>query len=628
MRLKPHLLSHIVSTIIIISVFLAFYLPATDSRFLLDDYSTLTGLTKIDEFGIINYVLGGFTGPTGRPISLFTFAIQADAWPDNPAAFKTVNLAIHVSNAFLLLLITLKLSSYSVLNKKEKVIFSYIVFLLWLLHPLHQSTVFYATQRMTELAAFFTLLTVYFYLVFRPKLSNRYSVKILIIISIGVLSGTCLSILSKENGILTLVYIYIIEITVFSHLKNTVMTRNWLNILLLTPVVILILYFIFTYDETLQGYQYRSYDIQDRLVTQLSVIFDYLRMVLLPHYSDFTFYHDDYRVIKDISVAPFILIKFVLLGCIILFSIIYRRKLPFICFGLLWFFCGHALESSHLNLEMFFEHRNYLPSYGLIVFFVWSVFQLYKYFNIKLIVVSLLLIFIINIFTVSVLHIRLWQDPYRQVTEWVRLNPDSISATSDLAFVYTFMGNYTKAQSTYEHISLLTPESVYTDIQQIKMLNCYQNEETGEEMWLDIIEKSKSAISYKLREVASLDSLVALTVEGKCNNLDLDAFSLFINTLIKNPSFASNRSHLYEFMATIELYKGNIYESLNNIRNAITMWDKPSYRIYEIRLLLMLDDKDAASERISAFKNKYYSNIPYKIRYKKILNALENRINS
>jgi len=58
------------------------------------------------------------------------------------------------------------------------------------------------------------------------------------------------------------------------------------------------------------------------------------------------------------------------------------------------------------------------------------------------------------------------------------------------------------------------------------------------------------------------------------------------------------------------------------------MWDKPSYRIYEIRLLLMLDDKDAASERISAFKNKYYSNIPYKIRYKKILNALENRINS
>jgi hypothetical protein len=230
MRLKPHLLPHVISTIIIISVFLAFYLPATESRFLLDDYSTLTGLTEIDESGIANYVLGGFTGPTGRPISLLSFAIQADAWPDNPAAFKILNLAIHVANAFLLLLITLKLSSYSNFGKKEKTIFSYIVFLLWLFHPLHHSAIFYATQRMTELAAFFTLLTVYFYLNFRPKLADRKSVKLLFVISIGVLSGTCLSILSKENGILTLVYIYIIEITVFAHLKNTKMIRYWLNV--------------------------------------------------------------------------------------------------------------------------------------------------------------------------------------------------------------------------------------------------------------------------------------------------------------------------------------------------------------------------------------------------------------
>jgi len=481
---------------------------------------------------------------------------------------------------------------------------------------------------MTELAAFFTLLTVYFYLNFRPKLPDRDSVKMLIIISIGVLSGTCLSILSKENGILTLVYIYIIEITVFSHLKNTKMTRNWLNMLLLTPVIILVLYFIFTYDRTLQGYEYRSYGVQDRLVTQVSVIFDYLRMVLLPNYSDFTFYHDDYRVIKDISAAPFILIKIVLLACVILFSIIYRRKIPFICFGLLWFFCGHAMESSHLNLEMFFEHRNYLPSYGLIVFFVWSIFYLYKYFNIKLIVSSLLLVFIINISTVSILHIKLWQDPYRQVTEWVRLNPDSINAMTDSASIYTFLGNYTKAQSVYEQLSILTPDSVSTDIQQIKLLNCYENTEMNNGQWQEIIETSESAISFKLREVASLDSLVSLIIEYKCKNIDLDALLLFINTLINNASFSPHRPYLYEFMATIELYKDDIYGSLNNIRNALMLWDKPSYRIYEIRLLLMLDDKDTASERIRAFKNKYYSNISYKLRYKIILNKLESQINS
>ncbi len=626
MTLERYNLFHFVCFFSVIILLLILYLPATESRFLLDDFSTLTGLTEIDEFGIINYVLGGFTGPGGRPISLLTFAIQADAWPEDPAAFKIVNLAIHLSNAFLLLLITFKLFSYSDFNKKEKIILSYIIVLLWLFHPLHHSTIFYATQRMTELAAFFTLLTVYFYLNFRPKLPDSNSIKILILISIGVLSGTCLSILSKENGILTVVYIYIIEITVLSHLKNTKMVRNWLNVLLLTPVVILILYFIFIYDKTLQGYQYRSYDMQDRLVTQVNVIFDYLRMVLLPKYSDFTFYHDDYRVIKKISTAPFVVIKVVSLVCIIMLSIIYRRKSPFICFGMLWFFCGHALESSHLNLEMFFEHRNYLPGYGLIVFFVFSIFQLYKYLNIKYIVFSLLLVFIINISTVSILHIKLWQDPYKQAAEWARLNPGSINAMSDLALVYTFLGNYTKAQSIYEQMFILTPDSVSTDIQQIKLLNCYQNEEIDEEMWLNIIEKGESAISYKLREVASLDLLVSIIVEGKCSYLDLDAFLLFINTLINNPSFYPHRPYLYEFMATIELYKGNIYESLNNIRNAIVLRDKPSYRIYEIRILLMLDDNKAARDKIHEFKNKYSSNITQKYRYKEVLNILENQI--
>jgi tetratricopeptide (TPR) repeat protein len=626
MGLERYSLIHFICFFSVILLLLIFYLPATESRFLLDDYSTLTGLTEIDESGIANYVLGGFTGPTGRPISLLSFAIQADAWPDNPAAFKIANLATHAANAFLLLLITLKLFSYSDLNKKEKTIFSYTVFLLWLLHPLHQSTIFYVTQRMTELAAFFTLLTVYFYLYFRPKLANENSVKMLIIISIGILSGTCLSILSKENGILTLVYIYIIEITVFSNMKNTVMTRNWLNVLLLTPIMILILYFIFTFDKTLQGYEYRSYGVQDRLVTQVSVIFDYLRVVLLPNYSDFTFYHDDYQVIKDISVAPLILIKFLLLACAFTISIIYRRKLPFYCFGILWFFCGHALESSHLNLEMYFEHRNYLPSYGLIVFFVWTVFQLYKYFDIKVIVFSLLLVFVINTSAVSILHIRLWQDPYKQVTEWVRLNPGSINAISDLALVYTFLGNYTQARATYEQISILIPDSVNTEIQQIKLINCYENTKIDNEHWQEIIEKSESAISYKLREVASLDSLVSLIVEGKCKNTDLDALLLFINTLVNNPSFSPYRPYLHEFMATIELHRGNIHESLNNIRNALIFRDKPAYRIYEIRLLLLLDDNESARDKIHEFRNTYSSNITQKLRYRETLHTLESQI--
>ena len=35
-------------------------------------------------------------------------------------------------------------------------------------------------------------------------------------------------------------------------------------------------------------------------------------------------------------------------------------------FGLLWYLVGHSLESSLLSLELVFEHRNYVPSFGIL----------------------------------------------------------------------------------------------------------------------------------------------------------------------------------------------------------------------------------------------------------------------
>jgi hypothetical protein len=44
--------------------------------------------------------------------------------------------------------------------------------------------------------------------------------------------------------------------------------------------------------------------------------------------------------------------------------------MPVTSFGLLFFFAGHLLESTVVALEPVYEHRNYLPSFGLILFTV------------------------------------------------------------------------------------------------------------------------------------------------------------------------------------------------------------------------------------------------------------------
>lgn len=83
------------------------YFPGLDSPFLFDDVPNLNalqhlhGLNPTDE-GFREFVSSGQAGPLGRPVSLITFALQAADWPEHPAAFKAVNLALHLLNGALL----------------------------------------------------------------------------------------------------------------------------------------------------------------------------------------------------------------------------------------------------------------------------------------------------------------------------------------------------------------------------------------------------------------------------------------------------------------------------------------------------------------------------------------------
>src|SRR5690606_13599860 len=45
-----------------------------------------------------------------------------------------------------------------------------------------------------------------------------------------------------------------------------------------------------------------------------------------------------------------------------LFAIIKRRECPYLALGVLGFFAGHLIESTVISLELYFEHRNYLPA--------------------------------------------------------------------------------------------------------------------------------------------------------------------------------------------------------------------------------------------------------------------------
>lgn len=51
------------------------------------------------------------------------------------------------------------------------------------------------------------------------------------------------------------------------------------------------------------------------------------------------------------------------------------NKFRYLSFGLLYFLIGHSIESTIFPLEIYFNHRNYLPSIGLYYFLCLFLYQ-------------------------------------------------------------------------------------------------------------------------------------------------------------------------------------------------------------------------------------------------------------
>src|SRR6478736_2799692 len=77
--------------------------------FVFDDFANLPALGA---FGPVDnwtafwrYVTSGTADPTGRPLSLLSFLIDAQNWPADPYPFKRTNLILHLVNGALLTLL-------------------------------------------------------------------------------------------------------------------------------------------------------------------------------------------------------------------------------------------------------------------------------------------------------------------------------------------------------------------------------------------------------------------------------------------------------------------------------------------------------------------------------------------
>jgi tetratricopeptide (TPR) repeat protein len=130
-------------------------------------------------------------------------------------------------------------------------------------------------------------------------------------------------------------------------------------------------------------YTYRTFTMWQRLITEPIILLRYLFLLLYPS-ADFLIFDPDIQASVGLLQPPVTILGDFLVILLFIFSLMNLRRFPILCFAIFYFFVNHAIESSFIGLELYFEHRNYLPSvfvyFALSYYFV-KLIEFYKHRN-------------------------------------------------------------------------------------------------------------------------------------------------------------------------------------------------------------------------------------------------------
>ncbi|KRB10953.1 hypothetical protein ASD86_00405 [Lysobacter sp. Root690] len=346
------------------------YAVGLDGPYLFDDTFNLMPVRQwaAGRLGWNEVMFGNVSGVLGRPVSMASFMLSAALGNATPLDFKLGNLLIHIACAALIYMLLLRLFLRSSTTRSIGATTAGFLTALWLLHPLHVSTVLYAVQRMAQLSSLFVLAALLAYLQGRNALDARARTKAYVWLFVGFPLLWLLGLLSKENAAVAPALCLVVELAYFQRLPELRRAlAGFYGLTLITPALLALMVLIVKPGALLAGYAIRDFDMTERLLSQTRALLDYLGMLLFPRGERMGVFTDDFAVSHGLLSPPSTLACLCALSAISAIAIVLRRRSPHLFAGWFFFLVAHGVESTVLPLELYFEHRNYLPSVGLLL---------------------------------------------------------------------------------------------------------------------------------------------------------------------------------------------------------------------------------------------------------------------
>ena len=575
------------------------YQPAISGDFQFDDEFNLSGLATIDDTrSALHFIFSGTAGPTGRPLALASFALQADQWERGASAFLRVNILIHLVNAALLALCLYQLSLQRSVARHPAAIVATATASLWVLMPLLASASLYVVQRMTTLSALFALLGLSGYLFARSKLNERPAAAYAGMTA-SLIAGTVLGALAKESALLLPVFILVLEGTVLE-MPSRAETRGWRiwqAIFLVLPLVLLLAYLGFRIDYQDAMVASRGFDAWQRLLTEAQILWLYLLKAVAGFPSRLGIYQD------LPTVSPSLFSPLTFLACfswiaLLSASIVWRRRYPLFAVAVLWYLAGHLIESTTVPLELYFEHRNYMPIVGPL-FALSSCLFLRRDRLRRLGTVVIPVCALVNAWFLYSLS-TLSGQPSFSARYWAATYPDSPRAVARMARYQLAEEGPGRAIETVNEFVTAHPEHAYLRLPVLQMM-CQFNPDQDQRELVDRLHRELPRVDFVYSAATMLFELYGTVSKANCNGVEVETVVSLATTLRGNPRYMNeplyNQAY-QKILAALARQRGDYDTVVEHLRKAITYWPGTDLNHMMVEALIRNGQFDAAREFI------------------------------
>lgn len=569
----------------------AAYWPGVAGGFLFDDWVNLPALGRygaVDDLdALLRYLSSGSADPTGRPVSMLSFLVDARNWPADPAPFKRTNITLHALNGLLIYQVLTALGPRLAQDTRHARHAALLAAGIWLVHPLWVSTVLYIVQRHAMLAAFFVLAGIRLWIAsdsaFRQGRSRTgWWLAVAAIGGCGLLAG-----LSKANGFLLPVLLVVLNASVLRipydvDAGTALASLRRARLLLINIPALLVMLGLVALALTAQdNFQERSWTVGERLLTQPRIIWEYLYYLFVPGIDARGVFADGYQASTSLLAPPITAPAILALAGLAGLAWHQRSRRPAFAAAALFFLAGHLMESGALKLELYFEHRNYLPAALLFWPLALALTRKGRYQRWGVLAAAGLLAVCI---ACTFIQARLWGEPERLALTWAAELPDSSRAQAHAASFEIKNRRPEQAIARLEPLVRASPDDTQLAL---NLLNarCLAGDPSP------AVEAARGAIAARgVRQQLVYQWLTdALSSAGHCRDLDLETLHDFVlvaeASMEESTATPEHWARLHRLHALHALRSNNCVMALEQFNATIDAQRRPEYAQSQTGLL-------------------------------------------